>query len=359
MIVYVYPADIYGCGFYRMIGPAMALRAQGHDVRVKMPSDREGIGGEFDSRTGRLVSVQIPPDADVIVMQRVSLQNLVEAVPLIQARGVAVVIDMDDDLTKIDPSNPAFAALHPKTGRDRRHTWSNAEIATRQATAVTVSTPALLPVYAPHGRGVVLSNRIPAPYLGIDHHDSATFGWAGSTHSHPFDLQQVGPAVARLVRAGYQYHGIGPAIGLRQALGLETDPECTGDVALEDWPLRVAELGIGIAPLADTGFNRAKSGLKVLEMMACGVPWVASPRVEYKALHDRHKVGLLADNPKDWYKLIKRLADNEQLRLDMSAAGRAAAATETIEGNAWRWLEVWQDAMNTARTGARNPFARV
>ncbi len=359
MIVYVYPADIYGCGFYRMIGPAMALRAQGHDVRIKMPSEREGIGGEFNSKTGRLVSVQIPPDADVIVMQRVSLQNLVEAIPMIRARGVAVVIDMDDDLTKIHPSNPAFAALHPKTGKDPRHTWSNAAIATQQATTVTVSTPALLPVYASHGRGVVLRNRIPAAYLDLERRDSAVFGWAGSTHSHPFDLQEVGPAIARLIHEGYRYRGVGPVVGLKQALGLAEDPDCTGDVTLDDWPLRVAEMGIGIAPLADTGFNRAKSGLKVLEMMACGVPWVASPRLEYQALHNRHKVGLMASKPKDWYRMVKRLADDEGLRAEMSAAGRAAAALETIERNAWRWLEVWQDAMTSARADAKQSLART
>jgi hypothetical protein len=359
MIVYVYPADVYGCGFYRLIGPARVLRAQGHDVRVQMPSDRRGIGGEFDSKTGRLVSVQIPPDADVIVMQRVSLQNLVEAIPMIQARGVAVVVDMDDDLTKIDPGNPAFAALHPKMGRDARHTWSNAEAACRVATLVTVSTPALLGVYARHGRGVVLPNRVPAAYLDVEHVDSPVIGWAGSTHSHPNDLHEVGPAIARLVREGHRYRGVGPVNGLRQALGLEEDPDCTGDVTLADWPLRVAEIGVGIAPLADIGFNRSKSGLKVLEMMACGVPWVASPRIEYKALHDRYKIGLLADKPKDWYKMIKRLAESEQMRRDMSVSGRAVAAALTIERNAWRWLEVWNDAIEVVRGGARTPFTRT
>jgi hypothetical protein len=359
MIVYCYPADAHGCGYYRLIAPAAVLRAQGLDVRVMMPSDREGIGGEFDQRTGQLVTAHVPPDADVVVMQRVSLSNLVQAIPMVRAKGVAVVVDMDDDLTKIDPNNPAFAGLHPKTGRDPRHSWANAETACRNATMVTVSTPALLPVYAPHGRGRVLANRVPAAYLGIPHHDSPVFGWPGSTHSHPFDLQQVGPAVARLVRAGHTYRGVGPPNGLREALGLDRDPDCTGSVDLLDWPLRLAELGVGMAPLADTGFNRAKSGLKVLELSACGVPWVASPRVEYAAFNARHRVGLLAETPKDWHKLLRRLVDNQGLRVDMSAAGRAAAAAETIEGHAWRWAEVWAEALTRQRAMASSPFARV
>ncbi len=358
MIVYVFPADPYGCGSYRLAWPAQALRAQGHDIRLIPPSARNGIGGDIDSKTGRLVNVQIPPDADVIVMQRVSLAHLVAAGPMIRARGVAVVVDMDDDLTKIDPSNPAFWAMRTDTG-DRRHTWRNAHQACLDATLVTVSTPALLPIYAPHGRGVVIENRIPARYLDIPREDSATIGWPGSTHSHPLDLQEIGPSVARLLREGHSYHGVGPVDGLRQALGLEHDPEVSGSVELEEWPSELAKIGIGLAPLADTEFNRSKSWLKPLELSACGVPWVASPRAEYQRLQQRLGVGLLAERPKDWYRHLKRLATDASFREDQSAAGRAWAARETIEGNAWRWLDIWSSAFETARATRKNPYARV
>jgi glycosyltransferase involved in cell wall biosynthesis len=358
MIIYVFPADNYGCGHYRLAWPALALRAQGHDVRLVPPTARNGIGGDIDSKTGRLVNVQIPPDADVIVMQRVSLAHLVAAVPMIRARGVAVVVDMDDDLTKIDPSNPAFWAMRADSG-DRRHTWRNAHQACLDATLVTVSTPALLPIYAPHGRGVVIANRVPARYLDIPREDSAAIGWPGSTHSHPLDLQEVGPSVARLLREGHTYRGVGPPDGLREALGLEVEPEVTGSVELDDWPHELARIGVGLAPLADTEFNRAKSGLKPLELMACGVPWVASPRAEYVKLHRATGVGLLADRPKDWYRQVKRLATDPGVRAAQSAAGRAAAAGETIEGNAWRWLEVWEQAVAAQRSGRPVPLARV
>jgi len=358
VIVYVFPADPYGCGSYRLMWPAQALRAQGHDVRVVPPSTRNGIGGDIDTRTGQLVNVRIPPDADVIVMQRVSLAHLSAGIKMIRAKGVAVVVDMDDDLTKIDPNNPAFWAMKADTG-DPRHNWRNAHRACLDATLVTVSTPALLPVYAPHGRGVVVQNCVPASYLDIPHDDSAVIGWPGSTHSHPFDLQEVGPAVARLQREGHRYRGVGPADGLRAALGLDTDPDVTGSVELAEWPAALAGLGIGLAPLADTAFNAAKSRLKIVELSSCGVPWVASPRAEYVRFHDRTGVGLLADRPKDWYRQIKRLATDPVLRADQSAAGRAAMAAETIEGNAWRWLEAWETACAAERSKRPGPLARV
>ena len=335
---------------YRLMWPAEALRAQGHEVRVVPPSARTGIGGDIDSRTGALVDVRIPADADVIVMQRVSLSNLSKAIRMVRAKGVAVVVDMDDDLTKIDPNNPAFYAMRTDSG-DRRHNWRNAHQACLDATLVTVSTPALLPVYAPHGRGVVLDNYVPASYLQVPHTDSGVMGWPGSTHSHPFDVQEIGPAVARLLRDGHHYRGVGPADGLRAALGLEADPDVTGSVELDEWPAALAQLGVGLAPLADTAFNAAKSRLKIVELSSVGVPWVASPRAEYVRFHQRTGVGLLAERPKDWHRQLKRLVTDPALRADQSAAGRAAMAVETIEGNAWRWWEAWEAALQVQRAG--------
>ncbi|MFZ0791673.1 MAG: glycosyltransferase, partial [Chromatiaceae bacterium] len=330
----------------------------GYDVRVIPPNSREGIGADIDSRTGRVVNVNIPADADVIVLQRVSMDQLAQSIALLrqQKRGVAVVIDMDDDLRAINPANPAFYAMHAKWGK-ASHTADNARTACMHATLVTVSTPALLAVYAPHGRGVVLPNRVPQGFLDIPHHDSPVLGWPGSTHSHPTDLQVVGPAVARLLREGHTYRHVStsegvPQLGvpsIREALQLEVDPPSTGNVDHADWPFQVATIGVGLAPLADTGFNASKSWLKPLEMSATGVPWVASPRAEYARLHRDHQVGVLAKNPREWYRELKRLATDEALREEQSQAGRAAAAANTVEAHAWRWWEAWSDASTTAR----------
>lgn len=349
MIVYVFPADLYGCGFYRLLEPSRVLAAAGVDVRVVEPSMREGIGGNVDNVTGNMVDATFPADADVIVLQRVTSVMIAQAVPLIRARGVAVVVDMDDDLSHVDPSNPAFVGLHPRLGRNVRHNWQAAVSACRDATMVTTSTPALAGRYAPHGRHGLLRNRIPASYLDIPREDSADVGWPGSVHSHPLDLQQVGSAVARLGRDGITYRGVGSTVGLREALGLDADPEATGDTTLEGWAPAMARLGVGMAPLVDTAFNEAKSWLKVLEMSAVGVPWVASPRAEYRRFSVLHEVGLLAEKPKDWYRQLKRLSLDPDLRAEQSAAGRAAAALNTYEEHAWRWAETWEAAMTFER----------
>jgi hypothetical protein len=347
--IYVYPADKTGCGYYRMIWPARVLAAQGHTVEVVLPKGRSGnvgLDGMVDEN-GRLVSVTVPPDADVMVFQRITMDQLSQAIPLIRELGVAVVVDMDDDLTCIDPRNIAWTAMHPKMGT-AGHTWDNATRACIAATVVTVSTPALLRTYAPHGRGVVLENCVPASYLDVEHHNSAVVGWPGSVHSHPGDLPMLGSSISRLVGEGHRFAAVGEGIGVRDALGLGVEPAATGVVPIERWPQAVATLGVGVAPLKDTKFNAAKSWLKPLEMAACGVPWVASPRAEYQRLHKRG-CGLLADKPSRWYRLLRDLAADPGRRADMSAAGRAVAAELTIEGNAWRWLEVWEHAAAVER----------
>jgi glycosyltransferase involved in cell wall biosynthesis len=275
---------------------------------------------------------------------------MAQAVPLIRAKGVAVVVDMDDDLSSIHPRHTAYEKYQPSTGG--RHSWKNAEDACQAATMVTTSTPALQKVYAPHGRGVVLRNCVPAAYLDIPRVDSEVIGWAGSVHSHPDDLKEVGTAVRRLVSQGHQFRVVGPPYGVTKELDLDVMPEATGNVEFEDWPATVAGLGIGVAPLADSAFNSAKSELKILEYSATGVPWVASPRAEYAAFHERTGVGVLAAKPQHWFARLRELVTHPSLRAEMSEAGRAAAATQTVEANAWRWLEVWHEAYRMERQAA-------
>lgn len=349
MRVYVYPADVEGCGQYRLIKAAQALQAQGYDVKIEMPAVRESIKGFTDNATGRVVGVQVPADADVIVMQRLTYGPMTEAIPLIRAKGVAVVIDMDDDLSSIDPRHPAYVKYQPGTGG--QHSWENAAAACRAATLVTTSTSALQQVYAPHGRGAVLHNCVPASYLNVPHTDSDLIGWAGSVPAHPGDLEVLGPTIRRLIGEGFPFKVVGPAYGVTKAFSLDVLPDATGNVPFDEWPHAVATIGVGMVPLADSQFNRAKSWLKGLEMCAVGVPWVASPRVEYQRLHDLG-AGVLAKKPQHWLARLRELASNASLRLEMSQGGRAVAAQHTVEGNAWKWWDAWETAYKLQRQAA-------
>ncbi|MDJ1137937.1 hypothetical protein [Streptomyces iconiensis] len=344
MKVVVYPADRYGCGHFRMIWPAQQLAATGHDVRVVTPEQRR-VRMVMDG--DRVTDVLV--EADVVVMQRVTHRWQADAVAVMRAKGIAVVVDIDDDLTAVHPSNPAWASLHPAAGvragagvAPSPHSWRNLTTACRNASLVTVSTPALLPVYSAHGRGHVLPNYLPPSYFGLPRTDSDTIGWPAALHSHPNDPEVLGGAIARLVGEGGEFVMRGDPRGAGRALGLSSDPPGAA-VPVEEWPRAVAELGIGIAPLADTKFNAAKSWLKPLEMSALGVPWVASPRAEYRRLHELG-AGLLADRSRTWHRELKRLRESAALRAELSEAGRQVADGLRLADHAWRWADAWQRA---------------
>lgn len=319
-----------------MIWCGQLLAAAGHDVTV-VEQDRRRVRLVLEGHTVK--DVLVDDGVDVVVMQRTTHAFMAQAVSVMRSKGVAVVVDVDDDLSSIHPSNPAWAVHRPGRGP---HSWHNLAQACRDATLVTVSTPALLDVYARHGRGHVLPNYLPDQYYGLPREDSDVIGWPGSFHSHPNDPEVVGGAVARLVDEGASFVMRGDSSGAGKAFGLAADPP-GGGVSIEEWPRAVASLGIGIAPLADTKFNMSKSWLKCAEMSACGVPWVASPRAEYQRLHAMG-AGVLADRPRTWYRELKRLRESAALRQELSEAGRAVAEQLRLSQNAWRWAEAWEKA---------------
>jgi len=352
--VAVYPADRWGCGSFRMLWPGALCAAAGHDVTVVEQGNRS-VRLVMEGDTVRDVLVD---GVDVVILQRVTHAFMAQAVSVLRAKGIAVVVDVDDDLSAIHPSNPAWAMHHPGNagkrmtgGQVHRHSWRNLAMACRDATLVTVSTPALLDVYARHGRGVVLPNYLPDHYYGLPRTDSDAIGWPGSFHSHPNDPEAVGGAVARLVEEGARFEMRGDPSGAGAAFGLAQDPP-GGGVPIAEWPRAVAELGVGIAPLADTRFNAAKSWLKPLEMSACGVPWVASPRAEYVRLH-KLGAGLLADRPRTWYREVKRLRESPALRQELSEAGRAVAEQLRLRDHSWRWMDAWQRAYEVQQATPR------
>lgn len=350
MKIYVYPADQWACGHYRLIWPAESLREQTTDFEFKIvgPESRD-FSAFLDHKTGHVKSVHLPDDASVVVLQRPTHQWLMESVPLLRAQGITVIVDMDDDLSSIHPKNPAHWVMHPRQG-DPKHDWNYANRACADATFVTTSTPELLKRYAAHGRGMVLPNYVPERYLKVEHVDNNELTWCGSLHSHPDDLGVIGGAVANLVRDGFRYRTVGTGDGVSAALGLREEAAACGAVELHQWPEAVATSGVTMAPLSDTRFNAAKSWLKPLEAMACGVPVVMSPRSEYARLHKLTGVGALASKPKQWEWELRQLLGSADRREDQSAAGREYVRDHlTIEQNAWRWLEAWNTAVDIQR----------
>lgn len=350
MKVCVFPADAWGCGSYRLIWPAQTLSAQGYDVHIVMPGETSGLHGNWID--GELQGVIVDNDADVFVFQRVTARPLAQLIVFLLKQGRTVVVDMDDDLTNIHPSNPAFRMLHPKTSP--HNNWQHASNACRNATLVTVSTPELQRRYGQQ-RSRVLRNCVPRSFIDLPRREPAepTWGWAGAVHSHPDDLPMIAGAVQSLRSS---YLTVGYSEGTGKALGLPEDPPATGRIEFADWSRALQSISVGVAPLADTKFNEAKSWLKPLEYAAVGVPWVASDRAEYRELWNvsgGEGGFLVGDRTRDWIRPLKRLLTDDAFRRETGEAGRTAAAKMTIEEHAWRWMETWQLAYELSKKVSR------
>lgn len=350
MRVAVYPADVGGCGHYRLIWAAEELVHRGHDIDLVMPDEpaerqmqaawRERIEGGAE-----LADVMVP-EADVVVFQRPLRAYMADAIAILQRRGVKVVVEVDDDFTTISRRNVSYDSVDPRKSPARN--WAHLARACSTADLVTVSTPRLAKVYGAHGRVRVIPNYVPARYLDAwrEDHDGLFVGWSGSIETHPDDLQVTGGGVARAVdKCGATMAIVGTGKGVKAAMGLNAIPMSCGWRQLDDYPDAIAQFDVGIVPLELSPFNEAKSWLKGLEYAAVGVPFVATPTGPYRALAELG-CGLLAETPRQWEGIVKRLLRDDDFRLKTAAQGRAVAARMTIESHAQEWLDAWESVVN-------------
>lgn len=346
MRVLVYPADDSRSG-RRLSWPAEALIAEGADIVVANRHDKDDHANPVWNDS-----------YDVIVLQRPMLRRYVEgsefetvgAIQRLQADGMKVVVDIDDDFMALNRKNAVWRRTHPSQSPDCN--WQHLSAACRLADLVTVTTPALARRYGAHGRVAVIPNHIPASYLTIERpvNEVPVVGWSGAVATHPDDLQVTRHAVSRaLQQTGAQFLMIGPPDGVQTNLGLSDEPVATGFVDIDRYPYEMARLDVGIVPLEDSGFNRAKSWLKMMEYAALGVAPVGSPtdpNVEFAT-----KYGLpLAGKPKDWERWIRRLVTDESFRVELAGRAREAMQGETVEKNAHYWMEAWEMAYTSTRT---------
>jgi glycosyltransferase involved in cell wall biosynthesis len=76
-----------------------------------------------------------------------------------------------------------------------------------------------------------------------------------------------------------------------------------------------------LAPLRDTTFNRCKSELKIIEAAAMGKALIASDVYPYNTVlrHGENALLVKESRPRDWYKAIKTLANDSEMREALAA----------------------------------------
>jgi hypothetical protein len=172
-----------------------------------------------------------------------------------------------------------------------------------------------------------------------------TVGWVAADE-HAYDLEQlrVREALERLLAR--HAHVRVAAIGI--ALGLPADRcQHLRRVHYFDLAGHVAAWDVGIAPLADIPFNRARSDVKLKEYAAVGVPWLASPIGPYAGLGEKQGGRLVTDDR--WYEELERLVTDERARRKLAKRGLKWGASKRVQTALPAWEAVVETALQRAR----------
>jgi glycosyltransferase involved in cell wall biosynthesis len=323
------------CARLRVFEPAQAL---GSAVRL--------LPGAIPDGRGHAVTTDVLEPADLVLIQRFfpgpQTAPLIEAV---FACGKPVVYDTDDDFTAIPPDHLFFtrmAALLP-------HILDTAA----RADLVTVSTRVLADVFGRLARRVrvvpnFLPDRLWQPALPPDR-AVAAIGLA-ATPSHAPDLARLEPALSQLAaRPGFPgrfvFYGCLPSAG---AFPRATHLPFVPDYAAYAAKLPRLGLSIGLAPLADTPFNRAKSAVKWQEYAAIGAAGIYADLPPYQDVVEDGRTGLLVGpDPEAWAEAVDRLTRDAVLRRRLATNAREALnQSHWLQGQAAASLEAWHCAVH-------------
>jgi glycosyltransferase involved in cell wall biosynthesis len=323
-----------GNGFYRGIGPMAALAARGHRTRT-VPIMREA---------------PLPPglldDLDVLHIHRYHEPRAHRLAREARARGAAVVWDDDDALATI-PKGAHNARLWRSFDGQRRQADKRRVL--RVADLATAPNAHLASRLREEGAALtaVIPNFVPDAFLQSERvsHPRATIGWsAGLEHRIDVDRLSIVPALQRLLdeRDDVDVIAFGLDLRLRGQRYVHIPY-----VPLQELTRHLAVLDVGIAPLADIEFNRARSDVKLKEYAAAGVPWLASPIGPYADLGEQQGGRLVADDR--WHDELARLIDKPRERRKLAKRGAKWVAGQTLSRN----VSAWEDALGGAIERAR------
>ena len=102
-------------------------------------------------------------------------------------------------------------------------------------------------------------------------------------------------------------------------------------------------MDIGVMPLQDNPYQRAKCGAKILQYMAAGLPVIATPIGVNREIVVDGVTGLHATTSENWRQAIRRLAGQEILRAALGQAGRKFVVQNFSIA---KWADRWVALLN-------------
>ena len=268
-------------------------------------------------------------------------------------RGKAVMYETDDDVlaTPAWSGNSAVAGLEADLIRSML----------RRADLVTVSTPPLEKMAGRHNAAVrLVRNAVepgwypdPAGLPGRDGDPRLLFyGVAQRLRDYTVCQEAVEELVRTIPGARRVWLGTdNPAV---RAVADEVSSYVRGAPAFAR-ALGEARPDIGLAPVADNPFNKARSELHWLEYAMAGAPTVASRLMgggPYDVIRDGVD-GLLARNKAEWRAALRSLARSPTLRAEIAGHARERVLADyRAADRAAEWADAYRLAAEHAGRGA-------
>ena len=317
--IFYFVHDYWACGWYRCYVPGVALKKLGYRVILDEVLKDDDI-----------------ESSDVVVVQQPSNTKQLEVIRAANDAGKFSVIELDDDIWSLPPSNPSHVYW------SRPEVRYNARACVEEAQLVTTPTHLLAEKLRTMNKNVkVLPNYLPEeswdyPEPKAQREDKVSLGWAGST-SHGGDFRVVNGVVHQLLErfphVEFVLAGGPPTAEIEhheRVRYLQTTD-------IQHYPALLEEFDIGLIPLADTTFNKSKSDLKFVEYSMLGIPSVASKLDPYIRSVKHGENGFLATSAKDWLKYLTRLIEDIDLRRTIGARAQEFARTRTIDHAIDKW----------------------
>lgn len=256
-------------------------------------------------------------DADIIWLQREVLPFLPFAAENVLLSGKPLVIDFDD-AHHLYYRNARSAAV-------RRLYGGKIDQLMRHAAVVTVGNPTLLDYARTAGAKDVRFLPSAVDVQSFKKHAPATdftVGWIGTPVTAQEALLLVEAPLARFLNeTGARCILVGARPNQFPSLKADYVPwsEATESGAL-------SQMSVGLCPLADTPWNRGKSGYKIIQYMAAGRATLASPVGIAAQLVENGATGFHCVTSDDWYDNLMRLYREHALCATLGARAQEIAA---------------------------------
>jgi glycosyltransferase involved in cell wall biosynthesis len=344
-----YVPDKTACGYYRITIPFIYIYKYGLCNKVQiLESPILDALGEYD----------------IIIAQRETTLTMAEDLQKLKSMGKVIIVDTDDLLEDVHPTNPAYKIYHP--GSERLNNYFKV---LKLANGITTPTTELQTNY----RDMNPNIHVVPNYIDFDvrkwttkqiyEKDTINISWAGSS-SHLNDLMIIGPVLNEILnkypQARYMHFGDGQLLkflvtkfNLPQNQVIHLKP-----VPFNNYPEQLVHFDIGLCPLADNRFNSSKSHLKPLEYGSVGIPSIVSDVSPYRKYIKHGKDGFVATSKNDWIKYISILIEDRQKFISMSQEAYNKAKENDLKDHINEWLEAWGKIIENKSMGKKGKIGR-